>query len=239
MNRRITLAIIIIFSLVVFSAPLWADSRWVVWFQDRQGFYQTATVLVLIIITVYYAIQTQIMADAMEQQRLDAVQPELVFCETYVNPIEGVYETKQVLPLPDGIDLRQWIRVQNFGVGLARDIVSRIVVNGASSPGMALPPLAPGYWTGFDLSPHSAWLEEIRQKEKGGTPPVIYIELRCHDTFGKPHITTLQLKHDDHKGGYNYNVEGAKYTHRPIRGIQSQSKPDGSGRITPPDSSGI
>lgn len=239
-NIPVALIITIVFCLAAFVLLLWPGNQF---FKDRQESFQTSTVLALIFVTAYYAWQTRqqaevsrLMVEKMEQQRMDAVQPELVVCETSPNEGGAAIDFKEVLPVVGTIHLRESkIGVHNFGVGLARDIVSKVVVSGTASPGITLPPIAPEYWTRIDLSPHWTWLEDIRLQEQGGLPPNVCLELCYRDTFGQPHVTTLTLKHDDHKGGYFYSVESVQYSHGPSGDIQSATNhsPDGSRRITP------
>ncbi|MBI2304091.1 MAG: hypothetical protein HYU86_05030 [Chloroflexi bacterium] len=243
MRKYITSAVVFV-CIAFLSVVVWGNDQWL---QGRQVLAQTAPVWVLIIVTAYYAWNSLQQAEAsrrmvekMEQQRLDAVQPEVVLCHTTSSARNATIDFKQVSPV-NTIQLMGPVEVHNFGVGLARDIVSTIVVNGHASPDVALPPLAPEFWTLTDLSPHWAWLEANRLQEQGSIPASVHLQLRYRDTFGESHMTTLHLKHNDNKGDYSYSVERVDYSHRPSGGIKPPAKPssDGSGRVTPPASIGL
>lgn len=236
MKRKIPVAPIlaIILCLAAIAVPILLGNQLL---RDWQESFQTSTIIVLIVVTAYYAWQSQqqaeasrLMVEIIEQQRRDAVQPELVFCL-----MSSQIDFKQVLSTPESINLKGTTEVCNFGVGLARDIVSRIVVNGSSSPTVPLPPLAPRYWTRIDLQPHWAWLEDIRYREQGLIPSQVKVELRYCDTYGQPHVTALRLKHDDHGGDYLYFVQAVEYAHREsVRSeLADKASSDGTGRVTP------
>ncbi|MDP2663436.1 MAG: hypothetical protein Q8R28_22200, partial [Dehalococcoidia bacterium] len=228
---HVELILMILFSLAVLSTPVWSNNQLLEWFQKNQAFYQVATVIILVVVTTYYAWQTQrqadisrLMAEKMEQQRLDAVQPELVVCETSPNAGGAAIDFKEVLPVVSTIHLRETkIGIHNFGVGLARDVVSSVVVDGKASPDKELPPLAPEFRTSASMVDHWAWVESNRTHgdELGHVrfnalgPERVSLELRYRDTFGYHHMTKLQLRLDgSRKGEYLYHVDGVEYRHR-------------------------